>query len=339
MKRVIYYPGFEVEDINWLKFALLYLEKLEPIIPYTGDKHLSELYRRLLDGTDLLHINRPEYEEGTKANYDAIDVVEKILKNPARYVRVFNTPNVVERWRNPNKQKYLLFEEKYTDAWEHFCIKEHLAKPSHQGLLISGELAYIYMTFFAHAIGDSRGVPPMTDRRRLDLLSIMGRRATRQQEKEIDVAHGVIQLKLPANIRNIEVSEIIKFRNRRGWDKKLKAFHTEFDKFFRNVENGETSEKFVKSFGNIYKDFSDEIVKIGVGAASFGLGVWMFVNSPQITQANYIKEVLAGTSLTIGSVIGIRTTWKNTETKRYCRKYLASLGRIKATKLGGEEES
>jgi hypothetical protein len=46
MKKLIYYPGFKAEDINWLKFALFYIDVLKPIIPYTGDAHLSDTFRR-----------------------------------------------------------------------------------------------------------------------------------------------------------------------------------------------------------------------------------------------------------------------------------------------------
>jgi hypothetical protein len=37
LKKLIYYPSFEAEDINWLKFALLYIDVLKPIIPRSGD--------------------------------------------------------------------------------------------------------------------------------------------------------------------------------------------------------------------------------------------------------------------------------------------------------------
>ena len=33
MKSMVYYPGFEVQNEKWLKFALLYFEELRPIIP------------------------------------------------------------------------------------------------------------------------------------------------------------------------------------------------------------------------------------------------------------------------------------------------------------------
>ena len=38
MEELIYYPGFEVSNEDWLKFALLYLDKLNPIIPESGEK-------------------------------------------------------------------------------------------------------------------------------------------------------------------------------------------------------------------------------------------------------------------------------------------------------------
>ena len=37
MKELIYYPSFEVRNREWLKFALLYIENLNPIIPESGD--------------------------------------------------------------------------------------------------------------------------------------------------------------------------------------------------------------------------------------------------------------------------------------------------------------
>lgn len=45
MRELIYYPSFEVRNREWLKFALIYLEYLDPIIPESGDVHLSDEYR------------------------------------------------------------------------------------------------------------------------------------------------------------------------------------------------------------------------------------------------------------------------------------------------------
>ncbi len=45
MTPLVYYPGFEPADENWLKFALLYLERVTPIIPESADIWLSDDFR------------------------------------------------------------------------------------------------------------------------------------------------------------------------------------------------------------------------------------------------------------------------------------------------------
>jgi hypothetical protein len=39
--ELIYYPGFEVQNPDWLKLALLYIDRLDPIIPVSDDKYLT----------------------------------------------------------------------------------------------------------------------------------------------------------------------------------------------------------------------------------------------------------------------------------------------------------
>ena len=41
MKGMIYYPGFEVKDETWLKFALLYLDRIRPIVVIGFSKQIS----------------------------------------------------------------------------------------------------------------------------------------------------------------------------------------------------------------------------------------------------------------------------------------------------------
>ena len=65
MKDMIYYPGFETRDENWLKFALLYFDTLRPIIPYTiysEKRYLSDTFQYVMGETDLIKPYRPEYE-------------------------------------------------------------------------------------------------------------------------------------------------------------------------------------------------------------------------------------------------------------------------------------
>jgi hypothetical protein len=47
MKKVIYYPTFETHNSEWLKFALLYINELKPIVPESGERYLSNIYNKV----------------------------------------------------------------------------------------------------------------------------------------------------------------------------------------------------------------------------------------------------------------------------------------------------
>ncbi len=101
MNELIYYPGFEVTQIDWLKFALLYIDKLCPIIPMAGDSHLSDVSKRIIADTDLINIHRPDMDEGSKATLDALEYVDKILRTPQRYSAFFGQDDILGTWRQP----------------------------------------------------------------------------------------------------------------------------------------------------------------------------------------------------------------------------------------------
>src|SRR3712207_3641146 len=112
MRELIYYPDFEVKDANWLKFALLYLRRLDSIVPETANENLSELYRKLRSETDLLALHRPDPEEGRDATRDAIGYAEDILKHSTLYDI---SQEELESWRRPEKHDYILWRAKYHD--------------------------------------------------------------------------------------------------------------------------------------------------------------------------------------------------------------------------------
>jgi hypothetical protein len=318
MNKLIYYPGFEVRERDWLKFALLYIDELNPIIPASGDNYLSDLYHKLMDETDLISSHRPDHGEGLKATLDAIDVVERILIRPESYSSVFAGSDVVSAWRDPQNHCYVLFEEKYTRDWERFCVSHGLGTLTDEGITLPKELGFIYMTLLAQTIADSRGISPITDYADLDRFSIFTRRTDAVQPERLEIAQAVIELKLPARLSQIELDEFIKLRNRPGFKQRLKAFHKEFDRYFDNIEDGASPGQFVSSFNSVWMEFSNEFLSAGLNATSFGLGVWILLKAPQIATEAYLKEVVvAGGSLALGGIVGFGNAWKNTRTRRY----------------------
>lgn len=331
MKNLIYFPGFEVKDTNWLKFALLYIDSLNPIIPTAGDRYLDDAHKKLLGETDLITSHRPKPEEGFLATRDALEEVQNILRNPESYTFLFGRTDFLDEWKSENNQDYELLGEKYTNEWEKFCINNSLGISTDEGIAVHKDLGFIFMTLLAQTIADGREISSITDHRELDKFSILAR-SSDGDSKEIQVAQAVINLELPANIGEIGLDQIITVRNRLGFKEKLAAFHEEFDKYFGEVENG-TPGKFVTSFDSVWKDFSDDILRTSAGVLAFSLGAWIALSSQQAAGINYVQQLAGGASLAIGGAISIKNTWKNTRTKRYTRKYLSDLGKITPTEL------
>lgn len=54
MHRLLYYPNFEIQDPNFLKFALLYIDEIRPIIPVAARRSLSDSMKNILNNTELI---------------------------------------------------------------------------------------------------------------------------------------------------------------------------------------------------------------------------------------------------------------------------------------------
>lgn len=329
MKDLIYYPSFESTNEVWLKFALLYIDKLNPIIPLSGDNHRSELYQKLVDETDLLNIHRPSFNEGYLSTLDAIDIVERIMRDPYRFDMLLGHYNSIRFWENQENWMYKLYEEKYSDEWRRFCIINNFALPIEGGLLISKELGVLYMTVLANTIADSRKKSPITDYPNIDNLAFFLKTKAPSESEVLSNAQSVVKLKLPRNIENTDINDIIKLRNRKNFKKDLIAFHTELDNFYGNIENGNADERFVKTYSNAYNNFTENILSVGIDTFNFSLGAGMLLTSPSYTDSEFFRIVVAaGTGLIVKSGISLKNTWKNTESKRHCRRYLTQIGQL-----------
>lgn len=335
MKDLIYYPNFESTNNNWLKFALLYIDKLNLIIPPTGDSERSELYRQLINETDLIHLHRPHYHEGYTSSLDAIDIAERIANSPLRFDLKLGQVNAIRHWQDKTQQIYKLYGEKFSHDWEHFCISNKFARKTNGGLLISEQLGTLYMIVLANTIADCEGKSPITDKTNINRLSYFLKSKAPNLTKELNNAQAVIELKLPAKLSHISFDEIIKLRNSKNFKKHLKAFHSELDNFYKNIEAGKTETDFVDKYNNVLSDFTESISSLSLDTTNFALGAGMLLKSADYTETEFFKSIiLAGTTLIVKSGFSLNKTWKNSQPKRHCRRYLTQLTRLRPYRQG-----
>ncbi len=327
MKQLIYYPGFEVRDINWLKFALLYLNNLDPIVTEAGDGKLSDLYKRLLADTDLIQLHRPKDEEALVASRNASNEVERILKRPSTYGI---DDSVMQKWRNSENHDDTLWQGKYSDDWATFCLNNGFASKFEGGLKVPKQLALIYMSFLAQVISDEREIPAITDDTELDRLFIRARRAGPRSMNKFNLAKATIALRLPANIEDIDIVKIIRFREKPGFKDRLSAFHDQLEVFTKALENwnGLPERDFLHSLGSPIRDFQDEIIRLGTGAAPVTLGAYLLVSAATPSELEALKVAAAGAAFIGSNVVALKNAWRNTKTKRYVRKYVADLSQL-----------
>jgi len=325
MKDMLYYPGYEVKSEDWLKFALLYIDKLQPIIPEAGNSHLSEQFSMIRNETDLIVPHRPSAEEGQAATLDAIDLVQKILQDPKHYADVLGHADYLSSWKMLENHQYTLFETKYSSVWRDFCLDENLAVSSDYGLKISRQLGLIYMSLLAHVISEKSGIEPITDHKEMDQISILTRAAPPTAQNKTALANRTVRLKLPGNINELGFGQIIEYRNKRDFKEMLYAFHSELEKHIAEMEGAETERTFLESRGSFISEFSDEIVSLGMGVSNLSLGVWAMTSNPP-SAVDLASGLFGGGALIANSVVSIRTAFRNTKNTRLTRKYLVKLG-------------
>jgi hypothetical protein len=183
------------------------------------------------------------------------------------------------------------------------------------------------MSILAQAIADERGISPITDNEDLHAYSIFTRQSHQPNANLINIAHQIIELKLPEHIGNISLDRFIEFRNRNGFKERQAAFHRELNDYLTHLEVGANAEEFINNYRHTLADFTGDFIELCPQIITIGLGTWILSTSNTVTTYDAIQHLL-GTIMVSGSIISINRNWHNARDTRYCKKYLAKLSAI-----------
>jgi len=241
---MIYFPGFEVKDEEWLKFALLYLDNLRPIVPvlpFSNNIYMSQSFIKIMNETDLINIYRPQYNEGLLASALACEEFERYLQSPGTYSVFLGRRRedhfIVDKWRNPRNQKYVLFQDKYSDAFHRFCIENQIATPCNDGMQISEDLAFVYMSFLADVIAKNSGLETITDIKKYSMiLQKNNHDLAPSTEKNIKTACNNIEFNIPEDLKDIPLDIFISLRSQNNFNTHRKAYMDEIKKLITAKE-------------------------------------------------------------------------------------------------------
>lgn len=331
MNSIIYYPGFEVENETWLKFALIYFDELRPIIPYMNineSEYLSNTTIRIINETNLLNPYRPSLEEGFYASIIACEEFQKYLEYPEWYSNIVGYSyrnNIREKWQNPSYQTCRLYQGKFSYAFNDFCIKNRIAKPFNDGIMISKDLVFIYMSFLADVISKNNEMEMFTDINKYNTLLLKNdKKITNSQGFEYKMAKTNIDFAIP-NLNDIPLEKFINLRRQPSFDECRRAYVHEIGNLIK-AKNDKSPDYSLEQLLSLKKDFIHICGSTFNMIASLVLTVFSFASLAN-GDAN-IPTLLASAysdAYSLTSLSGSREFLANLKYKVQARRYLAKI--------------
>ena len=337
MRDMIYYPGFETKDENWLKFALLYFDVLRPIIPHTvcsERTYLSAPFRRIMDETDLIKPYRPDYEEGSSASILACEQFEEFLRSPERYGNYFGhygPINITEKWKNPQNQDCTLFEGKYNHTFFKFRTKNRIANRCSEGISISSELAFVYMSLLADVISKKNDYEMITDAKKYSQFLINNNfEIAKKSQMKIQAVQNSIELEIPSNLKNIPLDRIIALRSRSDFNNARKAYIFEIENLIESKEHQSNfSLKQLLSYKSEFISIAEDLVSLTAIA-------YLSINSLSfIAQGNGDSSIIPALATVAlnqrtakDACVDIAENAKKLNSKHLARRYVANIKKL-----------
>lgn len=343
MKDMIYYPGFETRNENWLKFALLYFDVLRPIIPYTTrseSTYLSENFQRVMGETDLIEPYRPNYTEGTCASILACEEFEKYLRAPERYRSYFSahcSVNLLEKWRSARYQDCTLFEGKYSHNFFEYCIENRLATPCHEGIKISYDLAFVYMSLLADIIAKQNEYEMITDVKKYsDYLISKDLLLSKKKQSRIEALQNNITLELPANLTNIPLEAIIDLRKSNSFNDCRIAYLSEIDKLLECKETGkEFSLQKMLSYKTDFVKISERFLNLTASVVISAVSFYSLASGHEESLLPALASAVIDFQSAKDACRDMPAYIENIKTKHLARKYIASLEKLNSPTRSG----
>ncbi|MGE6166565.1 hypothetical protein [Aeromonas rivipollensis] len=236
MKTYIYYPGMEVRDELWLKFALIYLERLAFVFTVSEKSGLTALLDTLRQQSDLLA------ERPAPAFFVAItpqienQITGLIAPDFVRH-KVFGNKELITRWRQRANHDCFCPAQPGLERLHGFCLTHGFATRDEGGIRMARRFANLLSMRLAREWALANEGALITDHDYLDrLLHLLESRYHNRGGQ--DCFHLEIPLQVPTHLTEISFDELVALRGRSGFRQQLAAFHQALDALLAMLGSG-----------------------------------------------------------------------------------------------------
>lgn len=236
MKTYIYYPGMEVRDELWLKFALLYLERLAFVFTVSEKSGLTALLQTLEQETDLL-AERPDAAFFATITPQLESQLSSLLAPDFVRHKVFGNKELIGRWRTPANHDCFCPAQAGLERLHGFCLAHGFASQEEGGFRMARRFANLLSMRLAREWALANEGALITDHDYLDrLLHLLESRYHNRGGQ--DCFHLEIPLQVPTHLSDIPFEELIALRSRSGFRQQLAEFNQALDALLAMLGSG-----------------------------------------------------------------------------------------------------
>ncbi|MFM5353568.1 hypothetical protein [Aeromonas dhakensis] len=236
MKTYIYYPGMEVRDELWLKFALLYLERLAFVFTVSEKSGLTALLQTLEQETDLL-AERPDAAFFAAITPQIESQIACLIAPDFVRHKVFGNKELIGRWRTPANHDCFCPAQAGLERLHGFCLAHGFASREEGGFRMARRFANLLSMRLAREWALANEGALITDHDYLDrLLHLLESRYHNRGGQ--DCFHLEIPLQVPTHLSDIPFAELIALRSRSGFRQQLAEFNQALDALLAMLGSG-----------------------------------------------------------------------------------------------------
>ncbi|MDO5294128.1 MAG: hypothetical protein Q4F05_15415 [bacterium] len=328
MQKLLYYPNFEIQDLNFLKFALIYVDEIKPIIPICAMNSISEDTRRILGCTDLLKPINPGYDDGTLASAAAINYLEERMNiEQYSYKQHKDYSSLVE------KRDYVLYADKYSYQFENYCMENNFGERCLEGMRVNQDVAYSYMSILADIISKDKEIDMITDCNRYAdncfRRPYSGRTRVYRQLNEIK---NEIQFQIPVDMRKIPLEQFISLRANEKFNSARINFARELNKVLE-MQDRDITDIDLYDYICCKKEIYGLLKEIFISCATGGVGVCSFRNA--LVDPTKSLDFFSNIGASVISLGSLKSSIKDAsnyieqlEGKTQARRYLAKINKL-----------
>ena len=297
MKTYIYYPGMEVRDELWLKFALLYLERLAFVFTVSEKSGLTALLETLRQQTDLL-AERP--------SADFFAAITPLIENQIAgliapdFVRhkVFGNKELITRWRANANHDCFCPAQAGLERLHGFCLAHGFATQDEGGIRMARRFANLLSMRLAREWALANEGALITDHDYLDrLLHLLESRYHNRGGQ--DCFHLEIPLRVPTHLADISFAELVALRGRSGFRQQLAEFHQALDALLAMLASGYADSAVLTRFEQAQQGLN---LLLGPDTRSLPLTTLVSTDLPAMAMIHRLKESHPDSALVFHSI-------------------------------------